>query len=58
MNITLRQLRAFTEVARRESFTEAARQLHLSQSAVSALIRELERQIGFGSWTGRRAGWS
>jgi len=48
MNITLRQLRAFTEVARRESFTEAAKQLHLSQSAVSALIRELERQIGFG----------
>jgi len=48
MNITLRQLRAFTEVARRESFTEAAKHLHLSQSAVSALIRELERQIGFG----------
>lgn len=48
MNITLRQLRAFAEVARRESFTEAARQLNLSQSAVSALIRELERQIGFG----------
>jgi DNA-binding transcriptional LysR family regulator len=48
MNITLRQLRAFTEVARRESFTEAAEQLHLSQSAVSALVRELERQIGFG----------
>jgi DNA-binding transcriptional LysR family regulator len=48
MNITLRQLRAFAEVARRESFTEAAKQLHLSQSAVSAQIRELERQIGFG----------
>lgn len=48
MNITLRQLRAFTAVARHASFTEAARQLHLSQSAVSALIRELERQIGFG----------
>lgn len=47
MNITLRQLRAFREVARRESFTEAARRLNLSQSAVSALIRELERQIGF-----------
>lgn len=47
MNVTLRQLRAFTEVARRESFTAAAKHLHLSQSAVSALIRELERQIGF-----------
>lgn len=47
MNITLRQLRAFIEVARRESFTEAAKHLHLSQSAVSTQIRDLERQIGF-----------
>ena len=47
MNITLRQLRTFIEVARRESFTGAAKQLHLSQSAVSAQIRDLERQMGF-----------
>jgi DNA-binding transcriptional LysR family regulator len=46
MNPTLRQLRAFAEVARLGSFTEAARQLHLTQSATSALIRKLERQLG------------
>ena len=46
MNITLRQLRAFAEVARQESFTLGAQKLHLTQSAVSALIRELERQLG------------
>ncbi|MGQ0547108.1 MAG: LysR family transcriptional regulator, partial [Betaproteobacteria bacterium] len=41
MNITLRQLRAFVEVARRRSFTTAARHLHLTQSALSHLLREL-----------------
>lgn len=46
MNITLRQLRAFVEVAHKGSFTAAARHLHLTQSAVSALVRELERQLG------------
>jgi DNA-binding transcriptional LysR family regulator len=46
MNVTLRQLRAFTEVARQASFTTAAKQLNLSQAAVSALVRELERQLG------------
>lgn len=46
MNITLRQFRAFVEVARQGSFTYAARNLHLTQSAVSALVRELERQLG------------
>lgn len=46
MNLTLRQLRAFVQVARQGSFTSAARQLHLTQSAISALVRELERQLG------------
>jgi DNA-binding transcriptional LysR family regulator len=46
MNLTLRQLRAFAEVARHGSFTAAAGRLHLTQSAVSALVRELERQLG------------
>lgn len=46
MNVTLRQLRAFVEVARRRSFTSAARHLHLTQSALSHLMRELEGQLG------------
>lgn len=46
MNPTLRQLRAFAEIARRGSFTEAARHLSLTQSATSGLLRELERQLG------------
>jgi DNA-binding transcriptional LysR family regulator len=46
INITLRQLRAFVEVARQGSFTSAARNLHLTQSAISALVQELERQLG------------
>lgn len=46
MSITLRQLRAFVGVAKRRSFTSAARHLHLTQSALSHLIRELEGQLG------------
>jgi DNA-binding transcriptional LysR family regulator len=46
MNVTLRQLRVFVEVARRRSFTSAARHLHLTQSALSHLVRELETQLG------------
>lgn len=46
MNITLRQLRAFIAVSDTGSFTEAARQLHLTQSALSVLVRELESELG------------
>jgi DNA-binding transcriptional LysR family regulator len=46
MNITLRQLRAFIAVAEAGSFTRAGSQLHLTQSATSGLIRELEREVG------------
>ncbi|MES2977367.1 MAG: LysR substrate-binding domain-containing protein [Pseudomonadota bacterium] len=46
MNVTLRQLRAFVEVARSGGFTTAARKLHLTQSATSLLLRELEGQLG------------
>ena len=45
-NITLRQLRAFVEVVRSAGFTAAARKLHLTQSATSLLVRELETQVG------------
>jgi DNA-binding transcriptional LysR family regulator len=46
MNPSMRQLRAFAEIARQGSFTGAARKLHLTQSATSALLRELERGLG------------
>jgi DNA-binding transcriptional LysR family regulator len=46
MNLTLRQLRAFVQVARHGGFTAAARHLHLTQSATSLLVRELEGQLG------------
>ena len=45
MNITLRQLRVFTEVARRLSFARAAEALHLTPPAVSMQIKELEAAI-------------
>ena len=41
-----RQLRAFTALARSGSFTQAARELHLTQSAVSHAMRALEEDIG------------
>ena len=46
MNLTLRQLRAFVTVAQTGSFTAAAREMHLTQSALSVLVRELEREMG------------
>lgn len=46
MNVTLRQLRAFVAVAKSASFTEAASQLHITQSALSGLIKELESALG------------
>lgn len=46
MNLTLRQLRAFAAVAETGSFTAAAAKLHLTQSALSVLVRELEREMG------------
>src|SRR5690348_9210353 len=41
-----RQLRAFCVLARTGSFTQAARELHLSQSAVSHSIKALENDTG------------
>jgi DNA-binding transcriptional LysR family regulator len=44
--ITLRQLEAFVVLGRTLSFSEAARQVHLSQPALSASIRKLEDAVG------------
>ncbi len=41
-----RQLRAFATLARTGSFTHSARELHLTQSAVSHSMKALEREVG------------
>ncbi|MFT0545176.1 LysR family transcriptional regulator [Allopusillimonas ginsengisoli] len=46
MEVTLRQLRAFAALARTGGFTRAAESLHITQSALSGLIKELENQLG------------
>lgn len=46
MNLDLYQLRAFFTVARTLNFTEAAKRLHVTQSAVSHAVRKLERSAG------------
>jgi DNA-binding transcriptional LysR family regulator len=45
-NVTLRQLRVFAAVARNLSFTRAARELHLTQPAVSQQMKLLEEEVG------------
>jgi DNA-binding transcriptional LysR family regulator len=46
MHVTLRQLRAFMAVVETGSFSEAAKSMHLSQAALSGLIKELETRVG------------
>lgn len=46
MNVELRHLRGFMAVAEAGAFRRAAERLRISQPALSALIRDLERQVG------------
>jgi DNA-binding transcriptional LysR family regulator len=46
MNPTLRQMRAFVALAKTGSFTLAAEFLHVTQAALSGLIKELELTLG------------
>lgn len=46
MNLTIRQLRAFVLVVQEGSFTVAGHAMHLTQSAVSLLVRDLEEALG------------
>ena len=55
-NVTLRQLRIFSAVARHQSFVRAAEELHLTPPAVSMQIKELEAEVGLALFdrTGRK----
>jgi molybdate transport repressor ModE-like protein len=44
--VNFRQLKLFREVARRGSFSAAARALRISQPAVSMQVKDLQRQLG------------
>jgi LysR family carnitine catabolism transcriptional activator len=46
MNVTVKQLRIFIEVARQLSFAAAAKHLNLSQPAISLAVQNLEQHIG------------
>ena len=45
-NLSVRHLRAFREVAQCGSFTRAAEALHLTQSTLTATIKQLEQDVG------------
>jgi len=42
----IRHLKYFLEVARQKSFTRAAETLHVSQSAISKMIKDMEQELG------------
>lgn len=46
MNLTLRQLQAFVLVVQTRQFTLAAHKMHITQSALSTLVKELESSVG------------
>ncbi len=46
MHVTLRQLAVLESVARNLSFTKAAKELHLTQPAVSMQIKQVEESLG------------
>ena len=46
MNVTIKQIRIFIEVARHLSFAAAAKHMHLSQPAISLAIQNLEQHVG------------
>lgn len=50
--MNLNQLKYFVAVAEHQSFTKAANQYYLSQTAISQQIRALEDAVACGCWTG------
>lgn len=51
MDLTARPYRCFLAIVDHRTFSAAAATLHMSQPALSAQIRELERQLGFALFT-------
>lgn len=49
----IRHLKYFIEVAHQKSFSRAAEILHISQSAVSKMIKDLEQEIGLSLFNRR-----
>lgn len=47
MNISIKQIKAFLTLVEEDNFTRAAQKIHLSQPAFSALISNLEQEIGY-----------
>lgn len=47
MNFSLRQLRYFVTIAELGQISRAAEQLHVTQSAVTISIRDLENELGY-----------
>lgn len=46
MNPSYRQLKAFLAAARFRNFTKASQQMHITQAGLSAMVKELEAQVG------------
>lgn len=46
MNVTLKQLQAFVAIAHTRSFSAAAKVVHVSQPALTTMIKNLERHLG------------
>jgi DNA-binding transcriptional LysR family regulator len=44
--LDIRSLRYFVETVRLESFTQAAENLHVTQSTISKMVRQLEEEVG------------
>ncbi|MES2631493.1 MAG: LysR family transcriptional regulator [Pseudomonadota bacterium] len=47
MNLSTRQLRALIQLAQDRSFTRAAEKLFMTQAGLSAIVRQIESDVGF-----------
>jgi DNA-binding transcriptional LysR family regulator len=45
MNLSQRQIRAFLTIARLQSITRAAEELHITQAGLSSMLRDIETQL-------------
>src|SRR5512138_2795914 len=45
-HVDVHALRTFVEVARRQGFTRASETLHVTQPAISKMVRALEEELG------------